>query len=113
MLSMSRSLGDASLKPFLTAEPRIAEGVLGRGNDLAIIACDGLWDVLTSEEAAAIARSAAGPNEAARLLQTTATERGSADNITVIVLDLKVHTARCGQDRLSVTRVLDLALSAT
>ena len=95
VLSMSRSLGDAPLKPFVTAEPRIAEGVLGRGNDIAIIACDGLWDVLTSEEAVAIARNAAGPEEAARLLQATALERGSMDNITVIVLDLKAYTARC------------------
>ncbi len=113
LLSMSRSLGDAPLKPFVTAEPRIAEGVLGRGKDMAIIACDGLWDVLTSEEAAAIARSAAGPDEAARLLETGAMERGSMDNITVIVLDLKAYTTRCGRERLCVLRVLDRALFAT
>jgi serine/threonine protein phosphatase PrpC len=113
LLSMSRSLGDAPLKPFVTAEPRIAEGLLGRGNDMAIIACDGLWDVLTSEEAVAIARNAAGPSEAARLLQTGAMERGSTDNITVIVLDLKAYTARCGRDHLYVSRVLDRASSAT
>jgi protein phosphatase 1L len=113
LLSMSRSLGDAHLKPFVTAEPRIEEGLLGRGNDLAIIACDGLWDVLTSEEAVAIARSAAGPDEAARLLQAAALEQGSTDNITVIVLDLKAYTARCGRDRLYVSRVLDLALPAS
>ncbi len=113
LLSMSRSLGDAPLKPYLTAEPRIAEGVLGRGNDLAIIACDGLWDVLTSEEAVAIARNAAGPGEAANRLQTRATERGSMDNITVVVLDLKAYTARCERERLHVSRVLDRAFSAT
>jgi len=113
LLSMSRSLGDALLKPFVTAEPRIAEGVLGRENDIAIIACDGLWDVLTSEEAVAIARDAAGPSEAARLLQARAMEQGSMDNITVIVLDLKAYTARCGRDRLYVSRVLDRALSPT
>lgn len=113
LLSMSRSLGDAPLKPFVTAEPRIAEGVLGRGNDMAIIACDGLWDVLTSEEALALARSAAGPDDAAKLLQTMALGRGSTDNITVIVLDLKAYTARCGRDRLYVSRVLDRALPAT
>jgi serine/threonine protein phosphatase PrpC len=109
LLSMSRALGDAFLKPFVTAEPRITEGVLGRGNDMAIIACDGLWDVLTSEEATAIVRGAAGPSEAAKLLETGAMERGSADNITVIVLDLKAYTARCGRERLYVSRVLDRA----
>jgi serine/threonine protein phosphatase PrpC len=113
VLSMSRSLGDAPLKPFVTAEPRIAEGFLGRKNDIAIIACDGLWDVLTPEEAAAIARNAAGPQEAAMLLQTGAMGRGSMDNITVVVLDLKTYTAGCGRDRLYVSRVLDRALPAT
>jgi serine/threonine protein phosphatase PrpC len=110
MLSMSRSLGDAPLKPFVTAEPRIAEGLLGRENDVAVIACDGLWDVLTSEEAAAIARNATGPGDAARLLEAAAMERGSTDNITVIVLDLRQHNARAGRDRLYVSRVLDRAL---
>jgi protein phosphatase 1L len=112
LLSMSRCLGDAPLKPFVTAEPRIAEGVLGRGNDIAIIACDGLWDVLTSEEAVAIARNTTGPSEAATLLQIRAVEQGSTDNITVIVLDLRAYTARCERDRLYVSRVLDGALSA-
>ena len=110
ILSMSRSLGDAPLKPFVTAEPRIAEGLLGTGNDVAVIACDGLWDALTSEEAAAIARNATGPGDAARLLEAAAMERGSTDNITVIVLDLRQHTSRAGRDRLYVSRVLDRAL---
>ncbi len=108
-LAMSRALGDAPLKPFVTPEPRIAQGVLGRKDDLAIIACDGIWDVLTSDEAVALALRARETEEAARLLQTTAVERGSTDNITVIVLDLKDYTAACKRERLQVTRILDLA----
>ncbi|MGD0230530.1 MAG: PP2C family protein-serine/threonine phosphatase [Syntrophorhabdales bacterium] len=109
LLAMSRSLGDAPLKPFVTAEPRIAEGLLGRRNDIAIVACDGIWDVLTSEEAVAIARAARAPEDAAKQLQTQALERGSTDNITVIVLDLRQHTLTCERDRLYVSRVLDRA----
>jgi protein phosphatase 1L len=108
-LAMSRALGDAPLKPFVTPEPRIAQGVLGRKDDLAIIACDGIWDVLTSDEAVALALRAREAKEAARLLQTTAVERGSTDNITVIVLDLKDYTAACKRERLQVTRILDRA----
>jgi len=111
-LSMSRALGDAPLKPFVTAEPRIAEGVLGKENDVAVVACDGIWDVMTSEEAVALARSGTGPEDAARLLQTRALERGSMDNITVVVLDLRGYTALCGRSRLSIVRVLDRALVA-
>ena len=108
-LAMSRALGDAPLKPFVTPEPRIAEGVLGRKNDLAIIASDGMWDVLTSDEAVTLAYRAGEPAEAARILQATAVERGSTDNITVIVLDLKDYTATSAHQRLRVTRILDRA----
>lgn len=110
MLAMSRALGDAPLKPFVTPEPRIAEGELGCLNDIAIIACDGLWDVLTSEEALIAARTARGrPEVAARLLRETALERGSTDNITVIVLDLRPKVSGCEANRLRITRILDRA----
>lgn len=110
MLAMSRALGDAPLKPFVTPEPRIAEGSLGRSDELAVIACDGLWDVLTSGEAITMALTAATPDEAARLLRDAALERGSTDNITVIVLDLKPYTAGCTSYGLHVHRVLDRAV---
>jgi protein phosphatase 1L len=109
-LAMSRALGDATLKPFVTPEPRIAEGSLGRSDDLAVIACDGVWDVLTSEEAIALARTALTPDAAARLLRETALERGSTDNITVIVVDLKPYAAECAADHLHVSRILDRAI---
>jgi protein phosphatase 1L len=110
MLAMSRALGDAPLKPFVTPEPRIAEGSLGRSDELAVIACDGLWDVLTSEEAITMALTAAAPDEAARLLREAALERGSTDNITVVVLDLKPYAAGCTSYGLRVHRVLDRAV---
>jgi protein phosphatase 1L len=109
-LAMSRSLGDAGLKPFVTAEPRVTEGRLGRKNDVAILACDGLWDVVTPKEAVAVARSSSQPEEAANRLLALATTKGSTDNITVIVLDLKAYTANCERKRLRLARVLDQAL---
>jgi protein phosphatase 1L len=112
-LAMSRALGDTPLKPFVTPEPRIVEGVLGRKDDLAIIASDGLWDVLTSDQAVALAHRAGEPEEAARVLRAAATERGSADNITVIVLDLKAYAAESRYHRLHVTRILDRAAETT
>lgn len=111
VLAMSRSLGDAYLKPFVTAEPRIEQGLLGRTNDVAVIACDGLWGVMTSEEAVRTARRAPGPDDAAKALQKEALDRGSTDNITVIVLDIRQYTAAFGRDGLRVTRVLDRAVA--
>lgn len=109
-LAMSRALGDVLLKPFVTAEPRILEGAFGRANDLVVIACDGLWDAVTSDEAIAIARTAKDPQKAARLLRETALGRGSTDNITVVVLDLSDYTAGCEAERMRLIRVLDRAV---
>jgi serine/threonine protein phosphatase PrpC len=111
MLAMSRALGDAALKPYVIAEPRITEGTLGKSNDVAVLACDGVWDVLTSEQAVAIARAAADPVEAAEQIKTRALDLGSTDNITVIVIDLKTYAAECMNEHLRVTRVMDKAAS--
>lgn len=109
-LSMSRALGDVGLKPFVTAEPRIMEGVLGRRTHLAVIACDGIWDVLTSEEAAAMAQGCPDPQKGAELLQKRAIELGSMDNITVVVVDLHAYTTACEQEHLRITRVVDYGI---
>jgi protein phosphatase 1L len=109
-LAMSRALGDAALKPFVTAEPRIVEGRFGRLNDTVVIACDGLWDAVTPEEAVAMARNSARPQEAADRLRALALAKGSTDNITVIVLDLRAYSASRAEKRLHLSRVLDRAL---
>ena len=64
-LAVSRALGDSDMKPYVTAEPRIATGLLGRENDFAVLACDGVWDILSSETVIAIARAASNPQEGA------------------------------------------------
>jgi len=62
-------------------------------DELLILACDGVWDVLSSEEAAGLARAAraggaATPQAIAAALIHEALERGSNDNLTAIVADL-------------------------
>jgi serine/threonine protein phosphatase PrpC len=49
---MSRSLGDAIAKKLgVTAEPSIFEVPLnGKSENFAIIASDGVWDVMSNEE---------------------------------------------------------------
>lgn len=112
-LAMSRALGDVALKPFVSAEPRIVEGLLGRRTDLAVLACDGLWDVLTSEEAIRMVQGISDPQEAAERLQNRALKLGSTDNITVIVLDLSPYTASFERERLHITRIVDYAAQQT
>ena len=56
---------------------------------LLILATDGVWDALTTEEAASIALSHREDlEEAARVLTREAWERGSADNATAVVVRL-------------------------
>lgn len=52
-----------------------------------IIACDGLWDEVTSEEAAQMVMEK-GAEQGAPALRDLAFERGSSDNISVICIDV-------------------------
>ena len=111
ILSVSRSLGDVHLKPFVAAEPRVVEGLLGNENDYAVLACDGVWDVLTSAHVMALVREAGTANEAARRVMNTSLDSGSTDNITVIVLDLRPFTATLHRAAMEVLSITDFAFT--
>jgi serine/threonine protein phosphatase PrpC len=96
VLAVSRALGDASLKPFVSSEPRIVEGRLAKENDFVILACDGVWDVLVPQDVIEIARSAENPQEAAQQIKDKALNYGSTDNISVIVIDLREYLQNLG-----------------
>ena len=53
---MSRAFGDRLLKRFVVADPDILEAELGAEDRVLILATDGLWDVITNEEAIALIR---------------------------------------------------------
>ena len=107
VLAISRALGDYCLKPSVIAEPRISEGALGRENDYALLACDGVWDVLTAEETMAAVRREEDVQKAAEAVTRLALDRGSSDNITVIVLELRPMTATCENMKMTITGIYD------
>ncbi|MBP1750691.1 MAG: hypothetical protein H6Q52_3230 [Deltaproteobacteria bacterium] len=107
ILAISRALGDACLKPYVSPEPRISEGSLGTENDRALLACDGVWDVLSPETAIKTARRYEDPKEAAENIVRAAKDAGSGDNITVIVLDLRNYTAGLKRKKMKITGVHD------
>ena len=109
MLAMSRALGDQGLKPYVSAEPRIVEGFLGSENDFAVVACDGVWDVLTPHDVIEIVRDLDYPQGAAERVVAKALAVGSTDNVTVIVLDMRPHTAEMKRKRMEILAVLDRA----
>jgi protein phosphatase 2C len=106
--------GDRYLKPYVIAEPEVTCTERSGLDECLILASDGLWDVLSNEVVCDVARKClAGrrcndllnihdseldedPCEspasvAAALLTKLALARGSSDNISVVVVDLKAR----------------------
>ncbi|XP_078151800.1 protein phosphatase 2C 51-like isoform X2 [Carex rostrata] len=104
VLATSRSIGDHYLKPYVTPEPEVKVIDRTARDEFLILASDGLWDVLSNEIACKLVRnclrgriprqfpsSVTGTTaaDAAALLAEVAVSRGSKDNISVVVVELK------------------------
>lgn len=94
-LSVSRSFGDIDSKPYISVKPDIFRYKLTHKDQLMIIACDGLWDVLDNQEAINFVISQCYDMEGnrinkkiniARMLAELALQKGTSDNVTVIVV---------------------------
>ncbi|XP_044754607.1 uncharacterized protein LOC123313693 isoform X2 [Coccinella septempunctata] len=93
-LSVSRAIGDADYKPYVSATPDIVKIPLGGEEDFLILASDGLWDHLTKIKTAKVVYEALyfSPERAktiSRDLVDLAKRNGSSDNISVIVVFLR------------------------
>lgn len=88
ILGVARALGDTFLQPMVTCVPDVFE-VSPNDYDLLILACDGLWDVVSDREAAIVALSTDDAGQAAKRLRDFAFARGSDDNISVLVVRFK------------------------
>jgi len=92
----------------VTAEPFVSSVELQRNDIIVVMASDGLWDVISDDEAIGMATTRtkigssnsgsggsmwrpteAGAKEASDFLLSTALARGSQDNITVITIALQ------------------------
>jgi serine/threonine protein phosphatase PrpC len=87
-LTVSRALGDFSYKPFITCEPDVFGPYCftDDSHQFLILACDGLWDVVSDEEAVEIVLSTKNAEEAAVRLRDHAFNSQSQDNISVLVV---------------------------
>ena len=88
MLAVSRALGDGFLGDAVNATPHIRSLDLTEDDSFMILACDGVWDVITDQQACDIVASEIDPLIAAKKLRDAAFERRSFDNISVIVVFL-------------------------
>lgn len=89
VLAVSRSFGNRYLKEFVIPYPEIREDVLDADNTVLVLGSDGLWDVMTNQEAVKLACKHPDAETAARVLAAEAYLRGSQDNISVIVCHFK------------------------
>lgn len=102
VLGMTRAIGDTWLRPYgVIPEPDVV--VLNRTpqDEVIVVASDGLWGSISSEEAVHIARRCldratgkgvsrqSAARIAAKVLMRAAMHRGSRDNVTVLVVDLQ------------------------
>lgn len=89
-LAVTRALGDWTLKKYVINDPHLQEVDLQPGHESLILACDGVWDVISDQEAIDLIKNIDNPQQASELLKDEALKRGSTDNISVIVVKLKV-----------------------
>ena len=91
VLAVTRAIGDRRLKKFITAAPEVKLRRLQAGDELLILASDGVWDVLSSQQAVDVVMGCADVRQAAILLTNTAYQRNSQDNITTMIIDLRPY----------------------
>ena len=114
MLAVARSIGDHGLKEYVIGRPHVSSTIVDiveeeeeedygedsnadansspyTDGEFLIVACDGLWDVMSDQEAVDLVRIhhreslVDGREGAASFLVEEALRRGSADNITAVV----------------------------
>lgn len=94
-IAVSRSIGDFSFKeaPFLTLsnEPDVCCVSLGPRDQYILLGCDGLFDVMTAQEAFNfIERQEPGSmSNLASTLVHEALRKKSRDNVSVVLAELK------------------------
>lgn len=121
VLAMSRAIGDNYLKAYVISEPEVTVMERNTDDECLILATDGLWDVVSNETACGVARmclsargssspaqspgsceanvvsAIAGENsdkacsDASILLTKLALARHSSDNVSVVVVDLRMR----------------------
>jgi serine/threonine protein phosphatase PrpC len=101
-LALSRAFGDRCERPAMTADPEFSVVPLQEDDEFLVIATDGLWDVMTSEDAvyyirtlleSAVDDDSIDRETIAGLVVEEALMRGSYDNITLIIVWLKDERA--------------------
>jgi len=94
VLGVSRAFGDCKLVPYVSAVPHVNILELTDETMFLIIACDGLWDEFTDQEAVELVFQKANTvQNIGEYLSNVAIMRGSQDNVSVVVVFLNPRNA--------------------
>jgi serine/threonine protein phosphatase PrpC len=86
-LSVSRALGDSSSDPYVSHYPDIYHYKLTKYDDFLVLACDGLWDVMSNQDVVNYIIDRKKDKDLAKSLANYAiNNKGSTDNITIIIV---------------------------
>ena len=88
-LAMSRAFGDRKLKEHISSDPDVAIEDVDDDTEFVILASDGLWKVMSNQEAVDEVRDTRDARKAAVKLVDEAVERGSKDDIACVVV--RIH----------------------
>jgi len=86
ILAVTRSLGDCALKNYVIGDPFQTTTDLNQNDTHLILACDGLWDVISDQEAIDLIKSEESAQKMADILLQFALKNGSTDNISIMVI---------------------------
>ncbi|XP_042506096.1 probable protein phosphatase 2C 39 [Macadamia integrifolia] len=85
-LAVARAFGDKSLKRHLSSEPHVTVEMIDDDTEFAIFASDGLWKVMTNQEAVDSIKHIKDALPAAKHLAEEAVNKKSKDDISCIVV---------------------------
>ena len=92
-LAVTRSIGDFRLKRFVCSVPEVCSEPLTGREEFLILATDGLWKHVSSQQAVDTVMAAASVDAACDALAAQALSSGSRDNISVVVVYLHPYCA--------------------
>lgn len=96
VLAVSRAFGNRTIRHVIRPDPELVERQLTPDDEFLVMASDGLWDVLKNKDVLDIctSRSSHTCQQLAEELVQTALCRGSMDNVTCIVLNMKNYSSK-------------------
>jgi len=87
-LAVTRAFGDSELREWVKAEPYIKSVDLNPEDSHLIVACDGLWDVVSDQESIDQITPSLNAQEVSDKLLKLALEKGTKDNVSILVVTI-------------------------